>query len=848
MGYQERLVDWDNVPERVNPGATIDQQLTTTKPTYFNYYESPTHNSYQSSSFGSQQSGVMIHSKSISRQSINNSCLPMYPIDESPFDEEYLRPKTNYWHNNRPIPIIQEPNQTMFLTIPSHNDRYPPYPPAPPLPPVRTNSIQTRPHLLFPGFNGQGDRIDLKGSFTIYNESTIPYIDQTDDSTKEIDDDTKNKYSQSNLINKKNSSTYKSIDEEIELKINIDGTVINRNISTGNNSITHCCCHSHTVHCKEHRLNDSVEEELTRSQETSGDNNLSDASEESWVSTDSQNTKDINYIKTTVPTLDLSGLNSEISSDDSNNTEKILKSPEKIRLGCGRVAALAKHFSKLGDSGLIKFKTTKLNSTRQFVSEPDMTSPQGHTDTDSCYKKSSIKEFKSETDLLKVDKNIATSPEKEWNMILLDIQAKSAIEMDNYIFPMSGYLNYEKKKANDNDIDTTTEELKKSHSKLSLAEQEEIIEQLKEFCNLDNVDAPLYIPETEIFHDEINNEKKMSSNENTDSTGVSIIEIPRYNNEITGKIKMENFRKNSLPTILTTHNISPGIQVNNKINKLEKYWSLKDLMSSDDIKLISQNDNKIFPKYFVFPSCSRVISAPEISHDNNIHNFQVHSLNSSRYGSGNVTINSTISINNDDYNKQEINNTVTQERASSPIKFNKENFVEKKLKFPNSFIRTKKISQSDNVLNKKLLTINSKEFSEKIISKSLEKIGKINNDNNFSINQSYNNTTSKNSLDNINKKKLHCNKHFDDYYSTIPIKSNSKVAKPIRKKSLIMRKLSKSDLDVSERKPTPRFERGDWIFRDFPPLEVDTESRKLWQNYVIDGLIVFAHCLVQLRF
>jgi hypothetical protein len=57
---------------------------------------------------------------------------------------------------------------------------------------------------------------------------------------------------------------------------------------------------------------------------------------------------------TSVLNLDLSSIkDDDISSNDSKQS-KCWKSPEEVRLGYGRVAALAKHFSGLGDSGLIR--------------------------------------------------------------------------------------------------------------------------------------------------------------------------------------------------------------------------------------------------------------------------------------------------------------------------------------------------------------------------------------------------------------------------------------------------------------------------------------------------------------
>ena len=71
---------------------------------------------------------------------------------------------------------------------------------------------------------------------------------------------------------------------------------------------------------------------------------------------------------TSVLNLDLSNIkDDEPSSECINNRikqSKCWKSPEEVRLGCGRVAALAKHFSHLGDSGLIRLYGRERNRGR----------------------------------------------------------------------------------------------------------------------------------------------------------------------------------------------------------------------------------------------------------------------------------------------------------------------------------------------------------------------------------------------------------------------------------------------------------------------------------------------------
>lgn len=288
--------------------------------------------------------------------------------------------------------------------------------------------------------------------------------------------------------------------------------------------------------------------------------------------------------------LDLSGLNSDVSSDESK-TEKCWKSPEEVRLGCGRVAALAKHFSKLGDAGLIKFKSTKLNGSRQFVSEPNIITPDKSDEHlhRPCHAQ---KEYKSDSDLAREgDENSGIcSAGRRNNIILVDVEAddfaikecklhhcgarrvtiaripvneqaaidtkessisahptsldrnpdknivkgknQSLIRTKNIVSSkienVSGsdskdqmFLDVEKDVTSaevDNNMaigdsksqaSFTTDNrkdmeklfpgrkmnIRDSSSKLSLEQQQVIAEQLEQFSNLDNTDAPLFIPE-----------------------------------------------------------------------------------------------------------------------------------------------------------------------------------------------------------------------------------------------------------------------------------------------------------------------------------------------------------------
>lgn len=289
--------------------------------------------------------------------------------------------------------------------------------------------------------------------------------------------------------------------------------------------------------------------------------------------------------------LDLSGLNSDVSSDESK-TEKCWKSPEEVRLGCGRVAALAKHFSKLGDAGLIKFKSTKLNGSRQFVSEPNIITPDKSDEHlhRPCHAQ---KEYKSDSDLAREegDNSRICSAGRRNNIILVDVEAdggfaikecklhhcgarrvtiaripvheqvtidtkessvpvmngnhdknivkgknQSLICTKNIVSSKIGnisnigsedqtFLDIKKDatsaEVEDNNvaIDNSKSQasftmdsrkdveklfpgrkinIRDSSSRLSLEQQQVIAEQLKQFSNLDNTDAPLFIPEQDM--------------------------------------------------------------------------------------------------------------------------------------------------------------------------------------------------------------------------------------------------------------------------------------------------------------------------------------------------------------
>ncbi|EGI65288.1 Afadin [Acromyrmex echinatior] len=305
--------------------------------------------------------------------------------------------------------------------------------------------------------------------------------------------------------------------------------------------------------------------------------------------------------------LDLSGLNNDMSSDESK-IEKCWKSPEEVRLGCGRVAALAKHFSKLGDAGLIKFKSTKLNGSRQFVSEPNiMTSHKSDEHLHHSYH--AQKEYKSDSNLVRErDENSRLCLDgRHNNIILVDVEADDDFAIEKCKFhhcgtrrvtiakiPMNEQItidteenkiqargeNHDKniiKDENQSLLDTKKDialikvenishnsnkdevflntkkditfvemedmatgdsksqavfiggnkknmltgkdNIKNSSSKLSFEQQRVIAEQLEQFSNLDNADAPLFIPEQDMSKNSTISQK----NQNNETSAIDYL-------------------------------------------------------------------------------------------------------------------------------------------------------------------------------------------------------------------------------------------------------------------------------------------------------------------------------------
>ncbi|XP_012261310.2 uncharacterized protein LOC105689112 isoform X3 [Athalia rosae] len=947
--YQERLVDWEM--DYIQPGATVNQNHVA-RMQYFDRFQYPNQCSQsqnvglQNVGFSSQHNYCLVpQSRTLLRQNVNQSNLGMCPIDE-----EY----NQCWGNKRQIPKIQEPNQ-MFLTIPSHMERYPAYPirnkvqPQNPVIPQYGYYNNDKTELIFPTQNQSEDSVcsadvektcpkhDKIKQRTIFldSEPSIPYIDQSDEglelsgqsqesifSENQLDDiisDYNRHHTSCELTTRRNVDVNLS-DDRCKPKTcpkslsHIDNCPLKTNQKLGDKQSTKSIETIDQVHFdseeKQHSLSENIDssadqciscdklratkrstsipkidaEIITAPVEikhvpTAEDSkieiqnvnpnelNNSSSGSETTETGESIETKEETVISTPkmhtiMPelNLDLSGLNSDVSSEDSN-TSKCWKSPEEVRLGCGRVAALAKHFSKLGDAGIIKFKSKQLISSRQFASEPDIASPRSPEIT--VRRNSNFKQFKSEADLLLQDKFLGTKREKEWSMILLDIQGTDDLDDNPEKIDEKMIVESNVKTGDLIAEEDSPGELKKSDSKLSLAEQQEIIEQLKEFSNLDNTDAPLFIPESIKVH-KIEIELEYKNNGDSEKSTITESNTGSTYNSNENVINCPNFRmisssqthysgKHTIPAVLSRLNISPGLELSKKMNKLDKYWSLKDLVSPSNLEPHSTECMSSSPKYFIFPSCSRVVSAPEIFNENltffrvqpslskseseiitNESSLSVSDENLRSKQSTNLRSHSRKAKSLDDIFERNVNNANLKSEGKSEPYMHTYGSCERPTKFPESFIRMRKKSKSYDEISVHSDTSTASGSSLKkqsAISKScgnisggisIREIKDEDHQQNFHRSSRTSKTTRELNLKTTQSRS--CDVPLSTASNAVISHNCTKLHKPIRKR-IIVRKKCKSDLDISEQKPTPRFVRGDWIFREFPPLESDLETR-----------------------
>jgi hypothetical protein len=323
-------------------------------------------------------------------------------------------------------------------------------------------------------------------------------------------------------------------------------------------------------------------------------------------------------------------------------------------------------------------------------------------------------------------------------------------------------------------------------SKLSVDEQEQIIEQLKEFANLDNADAPLFIP----------GRKAQSATESAARGLVGACRARRPRTLVSGRVRLEQLRQHSLPTIFSTLSVFPRHRCNGsaafpsrgKVNSLSKYWSLKDLATGNALGSNNALNEDAFgdspeATYTVFPTCSRVVSAPEITDD--CPSYPV---------LGGITIKSTISI--------ERRRSDESGLASSSC---------------SSLCSTTRLSKSASDISGQALEDREREREEGSSdgrSRSWEKLG---------------------------------SGRVEGQTRLCRVRRTRAGGPRGAGKAAVGRKKAKSDLDVSERKEktTPRYERADWILLDKSSQHQrrPTESRKpaMIQNHGTSRRTLSAH-------
>lgn len=178
--------------------------------------------------------------------------------------------------------------------------------------------------------------------------------------------------------------------------------------------------------------------------------------------------------------LDLSGLDNNTTCDVSS-FNKCWKSPEEVRLSCsGRVAILAKYFSKLGDIESIdhRFNSMKLDNLKKFSSEPNFASIKKYQTQSNYFSViDDNSKFRSELDLRnnKINQQYGLRDEldKIFKNSIINLLNKNDSNSNNYYD--NSYM-YNEISINDK-------------RKLSLSEQKHMIDQLKEICNLDYMKA-----------------------------------------------------------------------------------------------------------------------------------------------------------------------------------------------------------------------------------------------------------------------------------------------------------------------------------------------------------------------
>lgn len=443
--------------------------------------------------------------------------------------------------------------------------------------------------------------------------------------------------------------------------------------------------------------------------------------------------------------IDLSELNCDMPCDELN-VEKP-GDDDDVPVGCGRVIALAKHFSELCDDDFNNLKTKKINSMRQFLSEQDINL------REKCF---NTRGFKSDDYLFKADKS--TFLEKEYGMNYGDIEVSKDFKMENL--------------ENINN---------KNGSKLSLEEQEILIKQAENFFDLDNVDAPFGLPDKGELSDyeakedddeaATKNEKcqsPVSTDESTENSKQSVIEVSSHREKIITNIKKKsNYHSKSLPVISTA-------VYDEKID--EKFKSDKSInLNKDFLSSKFQYENQL--TYMTSSTASKLKTKNSQYHENMNMTSDIASASS----------------------ESELNEKYLQyETRDSPLFPTKD-----KIKFPNSFIRMKKLSKSEEILDKKINNNNNNDvrvIKSTGINRSMENIKKI---------KQYNPHITKKQSNSVSN--ICCHKN-DKNKNDFTVNTTRTLLK--KKSPIIIKKIkSKSDLDISRCKLNkPLFVNGNWIF------------------------------------
>lgn len=385
---------------------------------------------------------------------------------------------------------------------------------------MNMNAVQT-PSIILNSTNSVSTTTALGIKCDNFSLDSIPYIDQTDDTPTSC-----------HPLNEFNE--YQSENNNISNNRVIDVTNISQddfaasNLPRYKNDVMgkYCRCSQHSVIEKRSQIiNENGQEASNRQQEYAEANKMTiigfqaleqrdknyeirekkvekDISNkengDSKICMISKTTPNVNNAVNPVLNLDLSGLDSDTSSDIST-FNKCWKSPEEVRLGCGgRVAALAKHFSKLGDVEPIHHRPSAiklLESSKKFSSEPNVASIQ-------IYQKRSDYRFPAIDDINECQSELDLRNSEIKRRYLAPIGLDQMFEKSTIdLLNENGDVNYYC--YHNNSADVYKGQSTDGKRKLSLSEQKQVIEQLREVSDLDGARAsllPFRSPSLPSFH------------------------------------------------------------------------------------------------------------------------------------------------------------------------------------------------------------------------------------------------------------------------------------------------------------------------------------------------------------